>query len=505
MIYHSMQENLPGADFIVEINDVSFTYHQAEAPSLSHVNLSVHKGECVLLCGKSGCGKTTMTRLLNGMIPDFYDGALEGHIQVNGLDPVSCSMYEISKVVGTVFQNPRTQFYTVNTTSEIAFGCENHGWPPERIQERVMQTAAELQIEYLLNRNIFNLSGGEKQMIAFASIYAMSPQVYVLDEPSSNLDIQAIEKVRKILSLLKQQGKTIIIAEHRTYYLKDLVDRAVYMENGKIVQEYTISELAHLSHEEQLHSGIRTVDLLSYPIIPRSIPSASHTIEITDMQCFYGKTEALSIPKLSIPSGRITAIIGTNGAGKSTFISWMCGLMKKARGTFLLDGNKQSEKERIRESYLVMQEVNHQLFSDSVREEIVLGNRDPSENRLHEIMEALDISELSERHPMTLSGGQKQRVIIASAMFCGKRILYFDEPTSGLDFSHMMQTCQLLKQLQDKDVFIFIITHDYELIASVCDSVIHIEQGRMTAQYDLDATGVQKLKAFFTQCTEDTR
>ena len=153
---------------MIEIKDVSFTYNQAEAPSLSHVSLSIHEGECVLLCGKSGCGKTTMTRLLNGMIPDFYDGTLDGQIRVKGFDPVNCSMYEISKVVGTVFQNPRTQFYTVNTTSEIAFGCENHGWPPEQIRERVMQAAADLHIEELLDRNIFELSGGEKQKIAFA-------------------------------------------------------------------------------------------------------------------------------------------------------------------------------------------------------------------------------------------------------------------------------------------------------------------------------------------------
>ena len=207
-----------------------------------------------------------MTRLLNGMIPNFYEGKLQGEVLLDGKNLFELPMYEISKKVGSVFQNPRTQFYTVNTTSEIAFGCENLGIEPEEIAERVEQTARDLQIEYLLDRNIFNLSGGEKQIVAFASIYAMSPQVYVLDEPSSNLDIQAIEKVRKILNLLKQQGKTIIIAEHRTYYLKELVDRAVYMEDGKIVREYTMTELANLTREEQFHSGIRTVDLLSYSV-----------------------------------------------------------------------------------------------------------------------------------------------------------------------------------------------------------------------------------------------
>ena len=488
---------------MISFQNVTYSYQESGEPkSLDSINLEVKDGECILLCGKSGCGKTTITRLLNGMIPNFYEGKLQGTVMVDGKNLFDLPMYEISKRVGSVFQNPRTQFYTVNTTSEIAFGCENLGMEPQEIAERVKQTAKDLQIEYLLNRNIFNLSGGEKQIIAFASIYAMSPQNYVLDEPSSNLDIQAIEKMRKILSLLKQQSKTVIIAEHRTYYLKDLIDRAIYMEDGKVVREYTMAELARLTYEERVNSGIRTVDLLSYPITAHHARSSSHTIELEDIHCFYGKTEALSIPKLSIPSGRITAIIGTNGAGKSTFVSCMCGLMKKTKGTFLLDGKKQSAKEQVRDSYLVMQEVNHQLFSDSVREEIVLGSGESSENSLQEIMTALDISALSERHPMTLSGGQKQRVIIASAMFCGKKILYFDEPTSGLDFSHMIQTCQLLKQLQKEDVFLFIITHDYELIASVCDSVIHVENGQVQEQYLLDSVGTEKLKAFFSQIEE---
>lgn len=488
---------------MISFQNVTYSYQESGEPkSLDSINLEVKDGECILLCGKSGCGKTTITRLLNGMIPNFYEGKLQGTVMVDGKNLFDLPMYEISKRVGSVFQNPRTQFYTVNTTSEIAFGCENLGMEPQEIAERVKQTAKDLQIEYLLNRNIFNLSGGEKQIIAFASIYAMSPQIYVLDEPSSNLDIQAIEKVRKILSLLKQQGKTVIIAEHRTYYLKDLIDRAIYMEDGKVVGEYTMAELARLTYEERVNSGIRTVDLLSYPITAHHARPSSHTIELKDIHCFYGQMEALSIPKLSIPSGRITAIIGTNGAGKSTFVSCMCGLMKKTKGTFLLDGKKQSAKEQVRDSYLVMQEVNHQLFSDSVREEIVLGSGESSENSLQEIMTALDISALSERHPMTLSGGQKQRVIIASAMFCGKKILYFDEPTSGLDFSHMIQTCQLLKQLQKEDVFLFIITHDYELIASVCDSVIHVENGQVQEQYLLDSVGTEKLKAFFSQIEE---
>lgn len=168
------------------------------------------------------------------------------------------------------------------------------------------------------------------------------------------------------------------------------------------------------------------------------------------------------------------------------------------RISIILDAKKQSKQKRIQKSYLVMQEVNHQLFSDSVQEEIVLGKKSPEEKNLETIMKSLDIQELSERHPMTLSGGQKQRVIIASALVCGKKFLYFDEPTSGLDFSHMIKSCELLESLRKEDVFLFIITHDYELIASVCDSIIHMEDGRVQEQYALDDSGIKKLRAFFS-------
>lgn len=491
---------------MIRFQDVSYSYQDAGEPkSLDSINLEIRDGECILLCGKSGCGKTTMTRLLNGMIPNFYEGRIHGKVLLDGKNLLDLPMYEIAKQVGSVFQNPRTQFYTVDTTSEIAFGCENSGMDPDEIAARVTQTATDLQIEYLLNRNIFNLSGGEKQIIAFASIYAMSPQVYVLDEPSSNLDMQAIEKVRHILTLLKQQGKTIIIAEHRTYYLKDLVDRAIYLEDGQIIREYSMSELACLTQHEQFCSGIRTVDLLSYPIMAQPVMPVKHTMLMENVHCAYGRTEVLSLPKLTLPSGRITAIIGTNGAGKSTFISCLCGLLKKARGTFLLDGKIQRKTDRVRESYLVMQEVNHQLFSDSVRDEIILGRETEPDERLTSIMESLDIAELSARHPMTLSGGQKQRVIIASAMFCGKKVLCFDEPTSGLDYSHMIQTCELLKKLRNEDTFLFIVTHDYELIASVCDSIIHIDHGKLLSQYHLDTAGILQLKTFFAQNMRSTQ
>lgn len=488
---------------MIHIQNVSFTYEQADTPSLKNINLSVKTGECVLLCGKSGCGKTTLIRLLCGMLPDFYNGVFTGSVSVKGIDPVTAPMYEIAKTVGTVFQNPRTQFYTVNTTSEIAFGCENFGMEPKLIRDRVYETADALHINALLDRNIFQLSGGEKQKIAFASIYAVNPDIYVLDEPSSNLDNHAINELRSMLQFLKAHGKTIVIAEHRIRYLKELADRAVYMKEGQVEKEYTMQELDSMSIAERMETGIRPVSLGGFSSIVKEQSESSGdigadaSIQMKDV-CFsytkYKGQPSLTIPEACFPAGTVIAVTGNNGAGKSTLVSVIGGLLKNKKGTVKLNGNIQSAKERLFVSYMVMQEVNHQLFTDSVKEEIVLGVKNPDEGALNAVLTKMDIERLKDRHPMTLSGGQKQRVAIAAAVFCKKKILIFDEPTSGLDFFHMMQTAELIKTLKADDTYIFVITHDYELIAAACDIAVEVKNGRIESQYVLDTKGIQQLQ-----------
>ena len=419
------------------------------------------------------------------------------------IDPVTAPMYEIAKTVGTVFQNPRTQFYTVNTTSEIAFGCENFGMEPKLIRDRVYETADALHINSLLDRNIFQLSGGEKQKIAFASIYAVNPDIYVLDEPSSNLDNHAINELRSMLQFLKAHGKTIVIAEHRIRYLKELADRAVYMKEGQIEKEYTMQELDSMSISERMETGIRPVSLGGFSSIVKEQSESSGdigadaSIQMKDVSFSYTKyteTPSLFIPEAYFPAGTVIAVTGNNGAGKSTLVSMIGGLLKNKKGTIRINGNIQSAKERLFVSYMVMQEVNHQLFTDSVKEEIVLGVKNPDEEALHTVLTKMDIERLKDRHPMTLSGGQKQRVAIAAAVFCKKKILIFDEPTSGLDFFHMMQTAELIKTLKADDTYIFVITHDYELIAAACDIAVEVKNGRIESQYVLDTKGIQQLQ-----------
>ena len=253
---------------MIEFKHVSFSYDlnseqedTKETDDLHDINLTVNDGECILLCGKSGCGKSTLTRLVNGLAPHFYPGKLTGEVLLDGRDISKMPMYETASFVGSVFQNPRTQFFNVDTDSEIAFGVENQALPREQIGEKVEAATKDLEIENLRGRNIFSLSGGEKQKIAFASVYAMNPSVYLLDEPSSNLDMETVAALRTHLKRLKAQGKTVLIVEHRLYYLMGIADRIVVFDEGQIKKVYFAKEFLTLTDEERNLMGLRTTDL----------------------------------------------------------------------------------------------------------------------------------------------------------------------------------------------------------------------------------------------------
>lgn len=212
----------------------------------------------------------------------------------------------------------------------------------------------------------------------------------MLDEPSSNLDCFAVRELRTILEHLKRQGKTIILAEHRIWYLKDLVDRAVYMERGEIVRDYSMAGLAALSLQERLETGIRPVFLSEFPLQEKECVLSGQEITMQDIRFSYKKQPALNVKKAVFPSGRITAVVGENGAGKSTFVSVLCGILNDKKGSVFLNKRKLSHKNRLSMSYMVMQEVNHQLFTDSVEEEVTLGIGEPSKERLETVLSQMD-------------------------------------------------------------------------------------------------------------------
>lgn len=462
---------------MIRFEDVSFSYTGNVEEGLKNVNVTIADGECILLCGRSGCGKTTFTRMVNGLIPYFFSGNLSGRIIVNGMDIAETPMYRIAGQVGSVFQNPRTQFFNTDTDSEIAFGMENAALPTETLHCRVEQVEKDLHIEHLSGRSIFELSGGEKQKIAFASVYAMNPDIYLLDEPSSNLDVDAIEELKETLRRMKAQGKTILVAEHRLYYLMDIIDRAIYFEQGRIEKIYTPHELMALSQSEREQMGLRATNLNM--VRPASFYSKTgdNVLEVRNVTIRYKKRIILSNLCLSAKAGEVIGVVGHNGAGKTSFSRTICGLHKDMDGQILWNGTLQNRKMLMKKSYFVMQDVNYELFAESVEKECVLGIKEPDTELAAKTLEKLDLISFRAQHPNTLSGGQKQRLAVAVSMVCGKEILVFDEPTSGLDYDNMMRVTKIIERLADMGKIIFVTTHDYEFICRTCSRILHLDEG----------------------------
>ncbi|MGI6105273.1 MAG: ABC transporter ATP-binding protein [Raoultibacter sp.] len=491
---------------MILFEDVSYFYDNDEDrdASISNLDFSIARGECVVLCGSSGCGKTTITRLINGLIPHHYEGKLSGNVWVDGKKIAEQSLAASSLTVGSVFQNPRSQFFNVNTTDELAFGCENQALPPEQIRDRIGEVSSLFSLDELLDRSIFELSGGEKQRIACASVYATYPEVIVLDEPSSNLDAQSIEMLRRVIELLKAQGKTIVISEHRLYYLADLADRFLYLKNGRLISDFSNDEMRALPREELACMGLRELNLdalRSSHITPKQtarpcLPDRYPLINYKNFLCQRNRKTVLDIEGLEIERGSIIAVIGHNGAGKSTFANCLCGLQKH-KGNILVDQKPSKRKQRLQKSYMVMQDVNHQLFTESVLEEVTLNTAKGSEPHAEYLLEQLGLSDFKDTHPLALSGGQKQRVAIASALCSGKEFLVYDEPTSGLDYLNMKASCKLIEEASQQCLLSLVVTHDLEFILSCCTSVLHVSQGRILDYYPLDEGGLQKVREHF--------
>lgn len=497
---------------VIECRDVSFSYpanglpngEKQDSGALKHISCTIEDGTFVLLCGASGCGKTTMTRLFNGLIPHYHEGVYDGSVFLDGKDTREMTLFDISLKVGSVFQNPRSQFFNVDTTSELAFGPENHGMAEDIVRERVSHVAAQLKLEPLLDRSIFSLSGGEKQKIACGSAAAVDPDIYVLDEPSSNLDTYAIADFRLLLSALKAQGKTVIISEHRLYYLSGLFDRVLYLKDGKIEGDYTAEEFCGLPAGQRETMGLRPLDLAGLSELEGQPQRGNGDVwTITDFSFAYKhEPETLHIEKAIFPSGGATAIIGHNGAGKSTFARCLCGLEKRCRG-MVRDGSRTySRKERLKLCYMVMQDVNHQLFTESVLDEILLSMKNEDKQRAREILDGMDLLPYEDCHPMGLSGGQKQRVAVASAIASDRPLILFDEPTSGLDLFHMRQVAGVVNQVADAGKTALVVTHDPEFILRCCNYVLHLENGQIQESYSIeDSEGRKHLLNFFLNDT----
>ena len=314
--------------------------------------------------------------------------------------------------------------------------------------------------------------------MAFAAACMLGPKLLVLDEPTSNLDAGAIRQLHDMIAAMKQVGMTIVLAEHRLAWVQDVVDRYFFFEAGQLTAVWTAADFAALPETTLQNAGLRARDLTACREKLRQKTTMQCTgvpiLEVQNLTLGYHRRSLIrALPDMSFAAGEIVGLMGHNGIGKSTLAKTLCGLMEPLGGQILWEGKTANARTRLHKSFLVMQDVNYQLFSDSVREEILLGAAHPK--LVDTVMQALGLNGLADRHPMSLSGGQKQRVVVAAAILSDKPLILLDEPTSGLDRGNMEQVGRLLQQLKTQGKTIVVITHDEELAADWCDRIIALQ------------------------------
>ena len=462
---------------MIEIKNMSFSYPQTDEQNLKDINLSIMKGEVVAFIGLSGCGKSTLTRVINGLAYKFYDGRLEGHICLDKINPCQQELSEIGRRVGSIFQNPKSQFFAELVEDEIAFALENYGFPRAEILEKIEESLHSINGETLVGQNLFHLSSGEKQKVAIASINALDPPIYVFDEPSANLDMKSVESLRNLMIDLKKARKTLIISEHRIYYLKDIVDKYYYIENGSITHCYSQDQLLEKSDSLYSTLGLRHY-LLDQVRAKASAIQGNNCLRIENL-CFAYKNKCLFAHlNYTFTSGNIYGIIGHNGVGKSTLSKILSGLIFEQKGQILFNEKPLKKRHRRKYIYYLSNNPDNSLFEVTLDEELKLNKKDADSLQ---ILKQFHLEDVSNCHPQILSGGQKQRLTIAAAELLERDVYIFDEPTSGLDGKNMRLIAQRMKVLQEKGKIVIIISHDYEFLMESCNLILHLDKTQLTS------------------------
>lgn len=484
---------------MIRFENVTFKYNTADKAALTDFNIHINPGTVVCLTGLSGCGKSTVLRLINGLIPHFFPGNISGNIYIDKQNSNRYTFEDSARKIGSVFQNPRTQFFCTNVVNELAFELENNQVNPEVIQSRIDAVVERYQLKHLIYRDVFHLSGGEQQIIACACMEIAGHEIIIMDEPSSNLDFKAIEKLSAMIENWKQQGKTIVIAEHRLHYLIEIADKFVLMQEGQVFKEWDSQSFKQLGQEEIREYGLRAPHLSKIQI-PYKKQVAKDVIYLYEWHYRYQKKTdlALNINTFAMNKGAITAIIGNNGAGKSTFAKCMIGALKlNSEAVFFHRSAKKSQKQWKHCFYQVFQNVQAQLFGETVEEELRFSNPVMNEEDLIKTLKSIDLEKHRNKHPLALSNGEMQRLAIASAIESRRPILIFDEPSSGLDGKRMLAFAEELKRIKNKGYTILVISHDYELIMNCADDIVEFDQGRIKHHYTLDQERVFLLRKFF--------
>ncbi len=515
-----------GKEYIITLRNVTYYYPNTENPAIKNINLKVKEGEFIVIAGPSGGGKSTLCRILLGLIPHYYGGRLYGEVIVNGLNVVESSIKELVGTVGVVFQIPENQMVNLIVEEEVAFGPENLLFPSKVINERIEWALRSLKINHLRHRLTYTLSGGEAQKVALASVLALKPKILILDEPLANLDPYSAREFLSLLSSFwKENNITIILIEHRlTEAIKyaqrlvllnktiiadgdprELLAKGILEDQG--IEVPPLSRLAkqlkvktiplHIHEAAELYNGL-IKSYVKYNPYPSSEANKNNgdnhepIIVVEDLWYTYPDgRNALKGVNLKIHRGEFVAIVGANGAGKTTLIKHFNGLLKPTRGkviVFGMDTRNHSTAELSRFIGIVFQNPLHQFFEETVEKEVMFTIRNMKvsngEEKVREILKELGIYHLRNKSPHELSAGEQRRLAIASILVYEPEVIVLDEPTAGLDYGLKIELLNLIiDKILSKGKTIIMVSHDMEFLAyAPVNRIIVMNNGRIISE-----------------------
>ena len=511
---------------IIEFKDFSFQYRVQAEPTIKNINLSIHEGEKVLIVGPSGSGKSTLAHCINGLVPFFYEGRVNGQLNINGQDATKMNIFELSKVVGTVLQDPDSQFIGLTVGEDIAFKLENYCTNQDEMIAKVDKSAELVDIKNEINASPYKLSGGQKQRVTLAGVTVDDVDILLFDEPLASLDPATGEGAIELIDKIKKENnKTVIIIEHR---LEDVlhcdVDRIIVMDKGEIVADCTMDEiirkdvLRKVGIREPLYlTALRYAgceinktlklnsedesDILEYKDNLKSwyeniksnevIHYRKPILELENINFSYNnEKQILKNVSFKIDKGDMAAVVGRNGAGKSTISKLVCGFYKPNSGKILFDEKdmvNDTIKERSEKIGFVMQNPNQMISKTMVYDEVAFGLKvrgipeDEIKERVYETLKICGLYGFRSWPISALSFGQKKRVTIASILVLNPEMIILDEPTAGQDFKHYTEIMEFLVELNKQGVTILMVTHDMHLMLEYTNKVVVLSNGEKIA------------------------
>ncbi len=504
----------------IRVENLKYKYPTIDTFTINDISFIVNKGEFIGISGMNTAGKTTLCYTLTGLIPHFFKGSYGGNVFINDMEVWKHEVHEISASIGLVFENPFSQMSGAKQTvyDEIAFGLENRGVPRAEIHARVEDCMQQLDIENLQHKNPFELSGGQMQRVAIASVIAMKPDILILDEPTSQLDPQGSDEVFGVIENISKKGITIIMVDQKMEQLAKFSDRIFLIHNGTLIDSGTPTDLISRNNflqygveppiyssfaqsmgltnsktgglpitiEDMPNSGLENFIAKSYIDIECSIKTAE--VIVSDLHFGYTKNASILNGITIHLNGSPTAIIGHNGAGKTTFVKLLKALIQPCKGEVLIDGVKTSNSTAAKLAStigLVFQNPNDQIFKNNVLDEVMFGplqtgqSKETARNNAIKMIDRVGLSSKINENPYDLSLAERKMITIASVLAMDTKIVIFDEPTMGQDHAGKIKLAEIIHGLYAEGKLVICITHDMDFVANTFEQTVILQEGRV--------------------------